>query len=64
LKVTDSSLKQRQQNERTYVREVNEISSQRMVVLPWQKQSPTGLDNLRRVAGELRPASKSPELPA
>jgi arsenite-transporting ATPase len=64
LKVTDSSLKQRQQNERTYVRKVNEISSQRMVVLPWQKQSPTGLDNLRRVAGEPRPPSESPELPA
>lgn len=64
LKVTDSGLKKRQQNERTYVREVNEISSQRMVVLPWQKQSPTGLDNLRRVAGEPRPANESPELPA
>lgn len=64
LKVTDLGLKRRQQNECTYVREVNEISSQRMVILPWQKQSPTGLDNLRRVAGEPRPASESPELPA
>ena len=63
LKVTDSGLKQRQQNERTYVREVNELSSKRMVVLPWQRQPPTGLDNLRRVVSEPRPARESPELP-
>ena len=64
LRVTDSGLKQQQQNERTYVREVNELSSKRMVVLPWQRQPPTGLDNLRRVVSEPRPARESPELPA
>ncbi len=58
LTVTDPILKQRQQNERPYIREANELSSQRMVVLPWQKQSPTGLDCLRRVAGETSPANE------
>ena len=58
LTVTDPILKQRKQNEIPFIREVNETHAQRMVVLPWQKQSPTGINSLRQLAGHTIPADK------
>ncbi|QEG21733.1 arsenical pump-driving ATPase [Mariniblastus fucicola] len=53
LDVSDPVLLQRKQNEVPFVREVRDSLSNRLAILPWQKESPTGLENLRRLADEL-----------
>lgn len=50
LPVSDPVLQQRKQNEISYIREVSESLARRLAVLPWQKQPPTGISSLRRIA--------------
>ena len=52
LTVSDPALQQRKNNEIPYIREVSESLAQRLVVLPWRKQAPTGVSSLRRIAAE------------
>lgn len=50
LSVSDAVLRQRQANEAPFLREVRDTLSQRMAVLPWQKEPPTGVEGLRKIA--------------
>lgn len=48
LDVTDPGLRQRQQHELKYVEEVSTALAERVALVPWQSEPPTGLDGLRR----------------
>ncbi len=52
LAVTDPVLQQRKQNEISFIREVSDSLAQRLAVLPWQMEPPTGIRNLRHIVGE------------
>ncbi len=49
LDVTDPGLRQRQQHELPFVEEVSKSLAERVALVPWQSEPPTGLDGLRRV---------------
>lgn len=49
LTVTDTVLLQRQQHELPYVGEVTTSLAQRVALIPWQAEPPTGLEGLRRI---------------
>jgi arsenite-transporting ATPase len=48
LDVTDPGLRQRQQHELPFVEEVSKSLAERVALVPWQSEPPTGLDGLRR----------------
>jgi len=50
LPITDPVLQQRQQNEIPFIRDVGTSLSQRVAVLPWKKEPPTGVVGLRELA--------------
>ena len=50
LPITDPVLQQRQQNEIPFIRDVGTSLSQRVAVLPWKKEPPTGVAGLRELA--------------
>ncbi|MCL4115752.1 UNVERIFIED_CONTAM: hypothetical protein GTU68_063445 [Idotea baltica] len=50
LKVTDSALQQRKQNEIPFIREVSDSLAQRLAVIPWQMVPPKGREGLIRLA--------------
>ena len=52
LAVTDPVLQRRKQNEVPFICEVNDSLSERLAVLPWQKEPPTGAKGLRHIAAE------------
>ena len=52
LAVTDPMLQQRKQNEVPFIREVSDSLSQRLAVLSWQKEPPTGASGLRQISAE------------
>ena len=49
LPLTDMLLKQRQQHEQKYLREVKEVQASRVAITPWQIDTPTGLNELRKL---------------
>jgi len=49
LTVTDEVLLQRQQHELPYVGEVTTSLAERVALIPWQAEPPTGLEGLRRI---------------
>lgn len=49
LTVTDEVLLQRQQHELPYVGEVTTSLAERMALIPWQAEPPTGLEGMRRI---------------
>jgi arsenite-transporting ATPase len=50
LPLTDPLLKQRQSHEQRYLREVKEVHANRVAIIPWQIEPPTGLQALSRLA--------------
>ncbi len=58
LAVTDPVLIQRKQREIPFVREVSDELSQRLAVLSWQKEPPSGVQNLRRFTSEFDSATR------
>lgn len=58
LSLTDPLMKQRQAHEQKYLREVSEMHSSRVAVIPWQIKPPTGLSALK----ELTQAVSTPTL--
>ena len=49
LRITDPLMKQRQQHEQKYLREVEEVHANRVAIIPWQLEPPTGLAALGRL---------------
>ncbi|PHQ33924.1 arsenical pump-driving ATPase [Rhodopirellula bahusiensis] len=49
LPLTDPLMKQRQSHEQPYLREVSEVHANRVAVIPWQIEPPTGLQGLSRL---------------
>ncbi|TWU17066.1 arsenical pump-driving ATPase [Allorhodopirellula heiligendammensis] len=49
LSVTDPALRQRQHNELPYIDEVRSTLANRVALVPWQSEPPTGLSGLRRI---------------
>jgi arsenite/tail-anchored protein-transporting ATPase len=49
LPITDPLMKQRQFHEQKYLREIREIHANRMAIIPWQVEPPTGLKALSRL---------------
>jgi arsenite-transporting ATPase len=56
LSVMDPLLQARRQNEIPFVRKVQESLAARVAILPWQEESPTGLEALRRLVGGFQAA--------
>lgn len=54
LPISDPLLKQRQLHEQKFLREVKEVHSKRVVIIPWQLQPPTGLQALRLLTADNR----------
>lgn len=50
LPIVDPMLKLRQLHEQKYIREVIELYSARVAIVPWQIEPPTGLDRLSRLS--------------
>jgi arsenite-transporting ATPase len=50
LTITDPLMKQRQRHEQKYLREVKEVQANRVAIIPWQIEPPTGLGALSRLA--------------
>ncbi len=50
LTVTDPLMKQRQAHEQKYLREVKELHANRVTIIPWQIEPPTGLQALSRLS--------------
>jgi len=59
LAVTDPILRQRQQYEIPFIEEVKSSLTSRMALIPWQVESPTGLEGLRRIIASQRPTVNS-----
>jgi arsenite-transporting ATPase len=58
LPLTDPLMKQRQSHEQQYLREVSEVQADRVAVIPWQLEPPTGLQGLSRLAhSDLSPSA-------
>ncbi len=49
LPLTDPLMKQRQLHEQKYLREVQEVQANRVAIIPWQIEPPTGLEALSRL---------------
>ncbi len=49
LPLTDPILKKRQQHEQKFLREVTEVQANRVAIIPWQIDPPTGLQGLSRL---------------
>lgn len=58
LAVTDPVLQQRRQNEVPFICEVSDSLSQRLAVLSWQKEPPTGHSGLKQIADEIAVVQK------
>lgn len=52
LAVADPALKQRRQNEVPFIREVRNLLSRRVAIIPWQKEPPAGVVSLRECAAD------------
>lgn len=52
LPITDPLMKQRQSHEQKYLREVKEVHANRVAIIPWQIEPPTGLRALSRLTEE------------
>ncbi len=50
LPITDPLMKQRQGHEQQYLREIQQVHANRVAVIPWQIEPPTGLLGLSRLA--------------
>ncbi|QEG39068.1 arsenical pump-driving ATPase [Roseimaritima ulvae] len=60
LPLSDPLMKQRQTHEQPYLREVQDQQANRMAIIPWQLQSPTGLQGLSQLMhGDLSPSTGS-----
>ncbi|WDQ17133.1 arsenical pump-driving ATPase [Rhodopirellula sp. P2] len=58
LPLTDPLMKQRQSHEQPYLREVSEVQANRVAIIPWQIEPPTGLQGLRRLThSDLSPSA-------
>jgi arsenite-transporting ATPase len=49
LPLTDPLMKQRQSHEQKYLREVKDVQASRVAIIPWQIESPIGLQALSRL---------------
>jgi arsenite-transporting ATPase len=52
LPISDLLLRARQAQEMTYIREVTKQFAERVVLVPWQMETPAGTERLRRLVGE------------
>jgi arsenite/tail-anchored protein-transporting ATPase len=59
LPITDPLMKQRQVDERPYLREVQEVHARRLSIVSWQIESPTGLQGLIRLTQAVLGIGKS-----
>ncbi|QDV68870.1 Arsenical pump-driving ATPase [Rosistilla carotiformis] len=60
LAVTDVSLRRRQQHELRFIHEVQSEHSQRLALVPWQIEPPTGVQGLARLTSANNPKLESP----
>jgi len=59
LPITDPLMKQRQSHEQKYLREVKEVQANRVAIIPWQIEPPTGLGALSQLTHSELTASGS-----
>ncbi|KLU07546.1 Arsenical pump-driving ATPase [Rhodopirellula islandica] len=59
LPLTDPLMKQRQSHEQQYLREVSEVQANRVAIIPWQLEPPTGLQGLSRLTHSAQSTSAS-----